>query len=212
MLLLLGALCSVITGQHPSPTAHPQPSVSKPIYITHVTVIDTETGKEAQDRTVVISGERIAGIEESKNANVPSGARVVNGRGKYLIPGLWDMHAHPLAPERRTTFFPLFLANGVTGVRDTHAWIPLPEIRRWREELASGARVGPRILGVAGHQVDGPGAKPHHTGFPNEMCCTVNVSNAAEARATVANLQQQGADFIKVYNLLPREAFFAIAD
>ena len=81
MLLLLVGLCSPATGQRRSPTANPQPSVSRPIYITHVTVIDTETGKEVQDRTVVISGERIAGIEESKNANVPSGARVVNGKG-----------------------------------------------------------------------------------------------------------------------------------
>ena len=212
MLLLFGALCSVITGQRRSPTANPQPSVSRPIYITHVTVIDTETGKEVQDRTVLISGERIAGIEESKNATVPSGARVVNGRGKYLIPGLWDMHAHPLAPERRDTFFPLFLASGVTSVRDTRAGIPLPEIQRWRQELASGALVGPRIVGVAGPLVDGPGTMWARTGFPNETCCTVNVSNAAEARAAVANLQQQGADFIKVYSLLSREAFFAIAD
>jgi hypothetical protein len=212
-MLLLGVLCSVMTGQGCSPTANPQPSVSRPIYITHVTVVDTETGKEVQDRTVVISGERIAGIEKSKNANVPSGARVVNGSGKYLIPGLWDMHTHPLAPERRDTYFPLFLANGVTGVRDTHAHIPLPEIRRWREELASGALLGPRIVGVAGPLVDGPGTKHPRTGFPNDVSGgTVNVSNAAEARAAVANLQQQGADFIKVYNLLPREAFFAIAD
>src|ERR1041385_3171179 len=113
-------------GQRRSPAANPQPSVSRPVYITHVTVIDTETGKEVQNSTVVISGERIAGIEESKNANVPSSARVVNGRGKYLIPGLWDMHTHSLAPERRDTYFPLFLANGVTGERDTHAHIPLP--------------------------------------------------------------------------------------
>jgi Amidohydrolase family len=212
LLLPLGALCSLTTGQRRSPTTNPQQSASRPIYITHVTVIDTETGREAQDRTVVISGERIAGIEESKNANVPSGARVVNGRGKYLIPGLWDMHAHPLAPERRDTFSPLFLASGVTSVRDTRAGIPLPEIQRWRQELAGGALLGPRIVGVAGPLVDGPGAKWTRTGFPNETCCTVNVSNAAEARAAVTNLQQQGADFIKVYSLLPREAFFAIAD
>jgi amidohydrolase family protein len=211
--LIFAILPAVLIAPACSPTANPQPSVSRPIYITHVTVINTETGEEVQDRTVVISGERIAGIEESKNANVPSGARVVNGRGKYLIPGLWDMHAHPFAPERRDTFFPLFLANGITGVRDTHAWIPLPEIRRWREELAGGALVGPRIVGVAGTQVDGPGAKHARTGFPNDYTGgAVNVSNSAEARVAVANLQQQGADFIKVYNLLSREAFFAIVD
>jgi Amidohydrolase family len=213
VLLLLGALGSVMSGQGRSPTANPQPSVSRLTYITHVTVIDTEAGKEDQDRTVVISGERIAGIEQSKNANVPSDARVVNGRGKYLIPGLWDMHTHSLAPERRDTYFPLFLANGVTGVRDTHAHIPLHEIRRWRQELASGAIVGPRIVGVAGTQVDGPTGKYARTGFPNDYAGgAINVSNAAETRAAVASLQQQGADFIKVYNLLSREAYFAIAD
>jgi imidazolonepropionase-like amidohydrolase len=210
----LGALRSATTGQRGSPTPNPQPSVSRPIYITHVTVIATDTGKEVQDRTVVISGERIASIEESKSAKVPSGARVVNGRGKYLIPGLWDMNAHPLAPERRDTYFPLFLANGITGVRVTQAWLPLPEARRWREELASGALVGPRIVGNAGPLVDGAGAPPPPTGgVPRDNTGgIVNVSNAAEARAAVANLQQQGADFIKVYNLLSREAFFAIAD
>jgi hypothetical protein len=81
------------------------------------------------------------------------------------------------------------------------------------EELASGGLAGPRIVGVAGFQVDGPGRKYTRTGFPNDFTDrTINVSNAAEARAAVANLQQQGADFIKVYNRLPREAFFAIAD
>jgi hypothetical protein len=112
-MLLLGApLCVLMTGQSRSPTPDPQPSVSRPIYITHVTLIDTETGRELPDRTVVISGERIAGVEKSKNANVPSGARVVNGRGKYLIPGLWDMHAHPLASERRDTYVPCSSRTG----------------------------------------------------------------------------------------------------
>ena len=162
---------------------------------------------------MVISGERIAGIEESKNAKVPSGARAVNGRGKYLIPGLWDMHTHSLAPERRDTYFPLFLANGVTGVRDTHAHIPLPEIRRWREELASGALSARGSSEWPVLKSTARAAKHARTGFPNDYTGgAINVSNAAEARAAVANLQQRGADFIKVYNLLPREAFFAIAD
>jgi imidazolonepropionase-like amidohydrolase len=133
--------------------------------------------------------------------------------GKFLIPGLWDMHAHPLAPERRDTYFSLFLANGVTGVRDTGAWISLSEIYRWQQDLATGALVGPRIVGVAGPLVDGPGVKHARTGFPNETAVgTVNVTNAADARAVVATLQKQGADFIKVYNQVPREAFFALAD
>jgi imidazolonepropionase-like amidohydrolase len=213
ILMLTATFSSVATAQPRSSVAKPQQSTSARIYITHITVINTETGKEVHDRTVVISGERISAVAESKGAKVRSGAKVVDGSGKYLIPGLWDLHVHTLAPERRDTYFPLCLANGITGFRDTGAWIPLPEVQRWRQESAGGALVGPRIIGVAGPLVDGPGAKHVRTGgSPNDTGGTVNVSNAAEARAAVASLQQQGADFIKVYNQLPREAFFAIAD
>src|SRR5262249_32973073 len=183
------------------------------IVFANVAVIDTAGASLQRDMTVVVAGDRITEVGNATQVTVPNSAQVIDGRGKFLMPGLWDMHVHPLAPERRDTYFPLFLANGITGVRDTGAWIPLPEIRRWREALASGALVGPRIVGVAGPLLDGPGEKHARTGFPNEDTGgAVSVSNAAEARAAVANLQQQGADFIKVYNLLPREAFFAIAD
>ena len=213
MLLLIVVLSVVATGQNGSQSPETNESRTNPIYITRVTVIDTKNGKELPDRTVILAGDRITDVAKTKDARVPPGAKVVDGRGKFLIPGLWDMHAHPLAPERRDTYFSLFLANGVTGVRDTGAWISLSEIHRWQQDLATGALVGPRIVGVAGPLVDGPGVKHARTGFPNETAVgTVNVTNAVDARAVVATLQQQGADFIKVYNQVPREAFFALAD
>src|SRR6266566_2982074 len=212
-MLLIVVLSVVATGQNGSRAPETNESRTNPIYITRVTVIDTKNGKELPDRTVILAGDRITGVAKTKDARVPPGAKVVDGRGKFLIPGLWDMHAHPLAPERRDTHFSLFLANGVTGVRDTGAWISLSEIHRWQQDLATGALVGPRIVGVAGPLVDGPGVKHARTGFPNETAVgTVNVTNATDARAVVATLQQQGADFIKVYNQVPREAFFALAD
>ncbi len=70
------------------------------IYITHVTVIDTLTGKELPDRTVIISGDRISEVTADKSAKPPSDAQVLQGKGKYLIPGLWDMHVHAVFPER----------------------------------------------------------------------------------------------------------------
>src|SRR6516225_6491171 len=87
--LLPFALCLTAAAQSSS-TLPPQSQ----IYITHVTVIDTETGKEASDRTVLISDGKISDLAKSGDVTVAASGRIVDGRGKYLIPGLWDMHVH----------------------------------------------------------------------------------------------------------------------
>jgi imidazolonepropionase-like amidohydrolase len=86
--LLPIVLCVTAVAQNSSTIAH------APIYITHVVVIDTETGKEATDQTVIISDGKIADVARSGSLAAPANARVVDGKGKYLIPGLWDMHVH----------------------------------------------------------------------------------------------------------------------
>jgi hypothetical protein len=117
-LVAFGQLWAVAMSQGP-PVAVISPSnVGSATYITNVTVIDTETGKEIQDRTVIISGDRISEVRDSKGIKPPAGAKVVEGRGKYLIPGLWDMHVHAVFAERLDSMFPTFLANGVLGIRD----------------------------------------------------------------------------------------------
>jgi imidazolonepropionase-like amidohydrolase len=86
LTLFLTALCFTAAAQ----TASPQSELS----ITHVTVIDTETGKEDADQTVVISDGKITDVAKSRNLAAPTSARIVDGRGRYLIPGLCDMHVH----------------------------------------------------------------------------------------------------------------------
>ena len=115
---------------------------------------------------------------------MPEGARVVDGNGKYLIPGLWDMHAHTAGPS----FLPLYLANGVTGVRDMHALDP-DAIFGLREQVQEGKQPGPRMV-AAGPLVDGP--KPLVPG-------SLVAANAEEGREAVRKLKKTGADFVKVY-------------
>lgn len=166
------------------------------IAIAHVAVVDVEAGRILTDRTVLISGDRIVTIDSSRR----SAARVVDGAGKYLMPGLWDMHVHALRNARAPRMFPLFVATGVLGIRDTGS--PLDSLVYYRREVASGRLVGPRVIG-SGPLLDGP-----HGQWPD---FTVSITSPAEARRAVDSLAEGGADFVKVYDRLPRDAYFAVA-
>lgn len=165
---------------------------------THVTVIDMTGAPPKPDMTVVITGNRITALGQTGRVRVPRGAQVIDATGKYLIPGLWDMHVHITETERS---LPMFIANGVTGVRNTGGIAE--DLFRWRAEIASGRLLGPRIV-ACGPVVDGENpSHPDHS---------VVIRNAAEGRAAVISLKRQGADFIKVYDGVPRDAYFAIAE
>src|SRR5258708_28860764 len=106
------------------------------LVFTHVTLIDA-TGAEAKpDMTVVIRDGRIGAVGSRDKIGLPKSGQVVDASGKFLIPGLWDMHVHEWNKE---AFFPLFIANGVIGVRDMFA--PLPPIKQWRAEVAAGTTI-----------------------------------------------------------------------
>jgi len=121
----------------------------------------------------------------------------VRGEGKYLIPGLWDMHVHTAAPS----YLALYLANGVTGVRDMHALDP-DAIFGLRKQVQEGKQPGPRVV-AAGPLVDGPNPL-----VPGSLVA----ADAAEGREAVRKLKKMRADFVKVYTKLPREAYLSIAD
>ena len=174
------------------------------IAILHVTVIDANDAEAAADQTVMIQGNRITALGKTGEVSVPDGATIVDATGKFLIPGLCDMHVHTLHEGRRKLFFPLFIANGVTTVRDMGSpYSELEPVKKLRKQVDSSELLGPRIL-AAGPIVDGP-----HPMFPE---LSIAVSNDIEARQAVEDLQRAGADFIKVYSRLPRAAYFAIAD
>ncbi|MGH6953397.1 MAG: amidohydrolase family protein, partial [Alphaproteobacteria bacterium] len=175
--------------------------VSPPaVAITHVTVIDIERGGHLPDRTVVLEGGRIAAVEAAASARVPAGAHVVDGRGKYLMPGLWDMHTHPRSEADLTQL----LANGVTGTRVM--WGD-PATLAWKARIARGELRGPAIV-TAGTILEGPPPPGLADVIATEGRALV--STAAEAIAEVRAQKLAGYDFIKVYNNLSRRAYDAI--
>ena len=173
-----------------------------PLAVANVTLIDVVGGAAKADQTVVVIDARIAAAGPADETKIPPHAKVIDGRGKFLIPGLWDMHVHVLWEPAVETLLSLFIANGVTGVRDMHTHASFEQIRRWHKEIVEGQRVGPRLF-YAGPIVDGP--TPFWPG-------SIAVRDAESARKAVRDLKAGGAGFVKVYEGLSREAYFAIAD
>lgn len=175
----------------------------------HVTVIDGTGAPPRPDMTVIIVGYRIAEIAKSNAITVPRYARSIDATGSFLIPGLWDMHAHPDDPElwpvnppptEKEKVLTLLIANGVTGIRDMGGDLKL--LQEWRSRVGNGTFVGPHLY-ACGPLLDGP--KPMWPG-------SVAISTAEQGRQAVRDLKKQRADFVKVYSLLPRDAYFAVAD
>lgn len=171
--------------------AQPQPA---DLAIRGATVVDVTDGSLLPDQTVLVEGNSITAVGRTDEIAVPGDADVVDATGGYLIPGLWDMHVHG---TRRESTYPLYLANGVTGVREMFG---PPDARAFRSALAAKKLAAPRIF-LAGPIIDGsPPIWPH----------SVALSTVEEARRAVIEQKQHGVDFIKVYQLLPRDAYFAI--
>ena len=171
--------------------------------ITHVTVIDTVAGKTLPNTTVVITGNRITSVEPSTTLKTKSG-QIIDATGKYLIPGLWDMHTHvyfdSTAADGTDLVLPLFLANGITGIRDMGS--ALDPVLHARDEIAAHRMFGPRMI-VSGPMLDGP--KSHYK-------AAIAITTPEDGRKAVDMLHSRGVDFIKVQSGVPREAYFAIAD
>lgn len=180
---------------------------SPPIVITHVTVINPGTASVQAEKTVVVDGDHIRSVADSSSFRMPETARVIDGSGKYLIPGLWDMHVHTAFgdwfPGGRDIILPLFIANGVTGVRDMGG--DLPVLLPWRKQIANGEIVGPRMI-VSGPMLDGY-LPDHKLRFPS----SVPITTPESAVAAVDSLKQQGADFIKVQSVISHDAYLAAA-
>jgi imidazolonepropionase-like amidohydrolase len=191
LLLLIILLPSLVGAQKKTV---PQ---SQLLVFTHVTVIDATGAPPMPDMTVVIKNERISEIGQSGRVTVPRGAQVVNASGKYLIPGLWDMHVH--LSWTKATALPVLIANGVTSVRDLGG--RLEELDEWRTKISAGLLTGPRILR----------AGPILNGQKFNAFQMVS-GNAYETRGVVRALKEVGVDFLKTHRRMPRDSYFALID
>jgi imidazolonepropionase-like amidohydrolase len=181
-----------------------------PLALTNVVVVDVTGARAPMPRTtVLVEGNRITAIGRDGLVRLPARTRRVDGGGRYLVPGLWDMHVHTAAvtliPEHEFAAnapyaYPLLIAHGVTGIRDMSGNLEM--LVRWRDSIAQGRMLGPRMV-VTGRKLGSnlpvvPGA-PHP------------VRTAADVRRSVRMLRERGADFVKLEGL-PEPLYHALFD
>lgn len=170
------------------------------IAFTHVTVIDGSGGPAAPDMTVVVEAGRISGLTPSARTRPRPGVRTVDLTGKYLIPGLIEAHTHSDGPD--AVIPPLYPLAGVTTVREMWG---RPVHHAWRQQILNGTLLGARWL-IASPILDGQPSL-----WAKDVGEHIEVTNAADARRAVLRVKREGADFVKVYSRLSREAYWAVA-
>lgn len=183
-------------------SAQPAPETpSEQLIFTNVNVVDVRSGGIGRNLTVIVKNGRIESL--AKVALIGSGRdiHVVNATGKYLIPGLWDMHVHTAggsaAAWDEKVVYPLQIANGVTGIRDMGGDPVL--LRQRRQRMESGQLLGPHMI-MAG---------PFLSAGKSDAQ-TIGVNNPAEAREAVDSAKKSGADFIKILSV-SRDSYLAVA-
>ncbi|MDT7787812.1 MAG: hypothetical protein QOF58_6231, partial [Pseudonocardiales bacterium] len=159
-----------------------------------VTLIDSAGTRS--DATIVLADNRILAVG-SCDLPLPRGCTVLDLAGKFVIPGLWDMHVHGAYMDCIT--LPLCLVNGVTGIREMWGFPPIYELR---SRIERGEVFGPKLV-VGSTIIDGP-----HSTLPGAQI----VATPEEGRQAVRDAKAQGADFVKVYSYLDRATLAAIAD
>lgn len=175
------------------------------VTIDNVTIVDVTNGTLQPRKTIVVEGKRIARIENATATT--KAAATLDGTGMFVIPGLWDMHVHAYFTNDTARFhttsevmFPLFVVNGVTGVRDLGS--NLEATLAARDSVDKHLLIGPRMM-VSGPMIDGPTTR---------YAAAIKVATADEARSAVRMLKERGVDLIKTQSLIPKEAYFALAE
>jgi imidazolonepropionase-like amidohydrolase len=187
LILIAGAACS---GKS-QPPATPSDGA---IAIRDVTVIPMDRDGALPHQTVIVRGDRIVAVGPVASTAVPKGATTIDGAGKWLIPGLVDMHVHTYDPQALA----MFVSMGVTTVRVMWG---APAVLGAREAIRNGEpRLAPSIY-TSGDIVDGD---------PTIWPSSIPLRNAAEATAEVERQHRAGYDYIKVYSRLTPEAYDAV--
>lgn len=196
---------------------HPVENVgSGSLAITGIDIIDIETGKIHEDRTILVAADRIVDVVPEATYEPGEDVRLVDGHGLFAIPGLWDMHAHmlndvtqPVAwdfhqpdaddAEQRKIYMPLYLAFGVTGARELSGGLASIALR---DQIEKGEILGPHLF-VGSPLLDGPNPI-----WPDSAL--ISIDSPERAITVVNELHAQGFDFLKTYNFLSPESYRAI--
>jgi hypothetical protein len=172
----------------------------KRLAVVNVTVIDGTDRLPWDHATILVEGRKILSVSD-KTSTFPKGTTVIDGTGKFLIPGLWNNDLHGPTYDTAKPLAADLVSHGITSVRDMGA--PLSDIVRLREATASGALLGPRLF-IAGPLMEGP--------VPVQMGLIVDLFSVAQAQDEVKQLKQQNVDYIEVDTSLSPELYAAIAD
>jgi len=162
------------------------------VLIRRVTIVDTRDGRLIPDQAVATSGNRIAAVgHDADIARGWTGRQTIDAQNRYLMPGLWDMHVHfgggPDLIEENQALLPLYVAHGITTVRDASGDLPL-QVLSWRRAIAEGTTFGPTLLS-SGPKIEG--IKPIWKG-------TIECGSEADVDAAVRQLRTLGVDFVKI--------------
>lgn len=191
----------------------PMPKLALPVkyryvFIKSINIVDVVSGKTLDKRDILIRGNTISKIDTSGNLKIPLNALVVNGSNKFLIPGLWDMHTHS-NQFSEWLHHPLYIANGVTGIRDMSGqlgrddsyWVGSQERLGWNSEILENKRISPRYVLQSSYQIDGRFSVPD--GYPSFF----KLQQIEDVDSLLQFYSQAKVDFIKVYNRIPAKSY-----
>jgi imidazolonepropionase-like amidohydrolase len=201
-LISLAMLAMLICA--PTSRAQSMEGAGVSLVFTHVTIVDVASGALEKDMYVIVTGDRIEQVGTKHHVKIPKDGKIIDATGKFMIPGLWDMHVHSFFDDRgkagRDVTLPLFIANGVTGVRDMGS--DLEPVLAARKEIEEHRLLGPRMI-ISGPMLDGP-KSTYKSAIP--------IATPEDGRRAVDMLKSRGVDFIKIQSYVPREAYFAIVE
>jgi len=195
----------------------PMPTIETPkkhteILIASIDIIDVKTGETLKNRDVLIEGNIIKSIDTTGIIKVANTTFVINGKGKYIIPGLWDMHTHS-NHHSPWLHHPLYIANGVTGIRDMSGtldkkdsyWVGSIERLVWDNELLNNKRVTPRYVLQSSYQIDGKYS------VPSDSPSFFKLENTSDVPKLLDFYKKENVNFIKVYQQIKPNSYRKLA-
>jgi hypothetical protein len=218
VLALVVVIAAGVVWPDPAPPASP---ASTPLLaITNVSVVDVEQGLVNGAQTVLVRDGRIVTVAAADSVDVPTGARRIDGTGRFLIPALWDMHVH-LLRRSPDLHYPLLLAHGITNIREMGFVSPSDcrsgsdplftcpaDLEAWNRSVDTGRIVGPRVAAFAAFQIEGP------ADFSLDEETMAGPQAAEQVRGTIRALRERGVDFIKLTmeEDLPLDLYFVLLE